>query len=191
MAVFLSTTFIIIAVAGRATLQYFKTGSFGIRLADIRSQPIAAYAGAVFLLSFAASFVLIWLDFLAVLPLPQIDIGTARLGTFLIGLLGVAIVVVAQLQMGNAWRIGVDPSEATQLVTDGLYRRSRNPIYFGIFLYWIGVCGTLAHPAIWFLAVICWGSIEVIVRRVEEPYLQNLHGQEFERYRRRSRRYLL
>lgn len=191
MAAVLSTIFVVIAVAGRAILQYFKTGSFGIRLADAKRQPIAAIAGAAFSLSFAISFVVIWMDFLSIWPLSESDLGIAKPGTFLVGLAGVGIVVIAQQQMGNAWRIGVDPSEATRLVTDGLYRRSRNPIYFGIFLYWIGISGTLAHPAIWALALVCWVSIEAIVRKVEEPYLLDLHGQDFEGYKSNTNRYLL
>ncbi len=31
--------------------------------------------------------------------------------------------------MGDAWRIGVDPEERTELVTDGPFRLVRNPIY--------------------------------------------------------------
>jgi len=191
MAAVLSTTFIILAVAVRAIVHFFNTGSFGIRLADARRQPIAAIAGAAFSLSFAISLVVIWLDTLMIWPASKLDFGYVGQGAFLIGLSGVAIVVVAQVQMGNAWRIGVDPSEVTQLVTNGLYRRSRNPIYFGIFLYWFGIAMTLAHPAIWTLAVVCWGAIEVIVRKFEEPYLHDLHGKTFEQYLRSTNRYLL
>ncbi|MCM0674466.1 hypothetical protein NCC78_07160 [Micromonospora phytophila] len=31
--------------------------------------------------------------------------------------------------MGTSWRIGVDPSERTELVTDGAFALARNPIF--------------------------------------------------------------
>lgn len=45
--------------------------------------------------------------------------------------LGLVIVVVAQTQMGLSWRLGID-AEPTPLVTGGLYRFVRHPIYTGV-----------------------------------------------------------
>lgn len=50
--------------------------------------------------------------------------------------------------MRDAWRIGVDLNERTALIMHGLFAKSRNPIYFGTFAYWIGIAGTLPHPFI-------------------------------------------
>ena len=99
--------------------------------------------------------------------------------------------LIAQWQMSDEWRIGVDQNEKTELVTHGLYSRSRNPIYFGIFLYWIGLVGALPNPIILILGLVCWSSIEVIVRKVEEPYLRKLHGSDYERYLEQTNRYLI
>ena len=56
--------------------------------------------------------------------------------------------------------------------------KSRNPIYFGIFLFWAGVCITFPHLLLWACAFVCWICIEVIVRQIEEPYLKKVHGDE-------------
>ena len=38
-------------------------------------------------------------------------------------------IVIAQFQMGNSWRIGVDYNDETTLVNKGLFSFSRNPIF--------------------------------------------------------------
>jgi protein-S-isoprenylcysteine O-methyltransferase Ste14 len=37
--------------------------------------------------------------------------------------------MVSQYQMGNSWRVGVDPHETTELVSRGLFTVVRNPIF--------------------------------------------------------------
>lgn len=46
---------------------------------------------------------------------------------------------------GSSWRIGVDPDERTELVTDGIFRFSRNPIYVFMVVAWLGF-GLLSRP---------------------------------------------
>jgi len=157
----------------------------------LKTQPVAAIAGSVFLLSFALSIIVISLDFIGAWPLERWETLHFPGVASVIGLLGIGIVVVAQGQMRNSWRIGVDPKEKTALITDGLFGRSRNPIYFGIFVYWIGLAGTLPHPVMWCLAVVCWVSIESIVQCVEEPSLMASHGSAYQRYFERTNRYLI
>lgn len=92
--------------------------------------------------------------------------------------------------MGDSWRISVDQQETTELQTDGLYARSRNPIYFGLLLFWVGICGTFVQPLLILAAIICWICIELIVRKIEEPYLHKTHGEISAEYVRRTNRYL-
>lgn len=191
MAVILSVTFLLLAVVGRVALHVYQTGNHGIRLANPTAEPIAALAGTAFILSFAFSLLIIALDFTQFWPIGRWETGYIPMITTPIGLFGIGIVVVAQWQMRDAWRIGVDPNERTQLITEGLFSKSRNPIYFGIFLYWIGIAGTLPHPIVWSLAIICWVSIETIVRTVEEPFLKALHGADYECYAAQTNRYLI
>lgn len=191
MAALLAATFLLLAIVGRVTYQVLQTGNHGIRFANPATDPIAAIAGGIFSLSFALSLLVIALDFTRIWPLERWDTVHFPEIAAVIGFIGIGIVVTAQWQMRDAWRIGVDPSEKTALITEGLFAKSRNPIYFGIFVYWIGIAGILPHPIIWCLAATCWASIETIVRRVEEPYLSALHGSAYDRYFARSNRYLI
>ena len=48
-------------------------------------------------------------------------------------------VLLAQAQMGSSWRIGIDEEHDTSLVTSGVFRFSRNPIFLGMRLNLFGL----------------------------------------------------
>jgi protein-S-isoprenylcysteine O-methyltransferase Ste14 len=111
--------------------------------------------------------------------------------------LGGALLVVGIALQGSfiAWfrraRTPVAPYHpTTALVTSGPYRISRNPAYLGFTLISSGIA-FLAN-AVWLLAplpvvlaVMRWG---VIGR--EERYLERRFGEEYRRYKARTRRWL-
>ncbi len=190
MALLLLAAFLSFAVIGRILLQYYFTGDHGVRLAKPTAPASEIIPGLMFVLSFSLSAALIVGHHFEKQEVAQLG-GPVLSGlAFTLGLVGILIILVAQVQMGRSWRIGVDSSERTELVRTGLYARSRNPIYFGILLYWIGIAVILPHPVLWVCALICWASIEVIVRKIEEPYLLGLHGEKFTDYVADTRRYL-
>ena len=102
----------------------------------------------------------------------------------------IVLVFVAQLQMGASWRIGVDPGERTALVTDGVYRRVRNPIYTGMVAFAVGQAFVV--PSAWSAAAVAalLVGVELQVRVVEEPYLVRVHGHGFTRWCATSGRFL-
>jgi protein-S-isoprenylcysteine O-methyltransferase Ste14 len=106
-------------------------------------------------------------------------------GGFLLGLLlafgGLALMVRAQLEMGASWRIGVDENARPGLVTHGLYRWTRNPIYLAMFLAFGGLM--LMLPT-WITLLALVGTIIGVQRQVreEEAYLVRTYGDEFRRY---------
>ena len=84
---------------------------------------------------------------------------------------GLAATLVAQIAMGESWRIGVDEAERTDLVTYGPFSLARNPIFaamlpasLGLALMvpsWVAAVGVVAR----------FVALELQVRIVEEPYL--------------------
>lgn len=95
---------------------------------------------------------------------------------------GATTTVVAQLSMGESWRIGVDESERTELVTTGAFRVVRNPVFAAVVLTGTGI--TLMVPNAVAVAglVALVTAIELQVRAVEEPYLARVHGSDYARY---------
>lgn len=95
---------------------------------------------------------------------------------------GIAATFFAQVQMGSAWRIGVDHDERTELVTSGVFGWVRNPIFTAMLVTGAGLALMVPNA----VALVGWVSlvvaVELQVRVVEEPYLRQLHGAPFERY---------
>lgn len=103
---------------------------------------------------------------------------------------GFAVAAFAQQGMGRSWRIGVDPTEQTELVTGGLFAMVRNPIFTAMIAAqagtvllaptWLGLAGVIL------LVIAC----QLQVRKVEEPYLARTHGRRYAEYARRVGRFL-
>lgn len=108
-----------------------------------------------------------------------------------ISLLIVALlwILLAQSNMGRSWRIGVDTEVKTDLVQSGLFAISRNPIFLGMRLMLIAFFLVLPNAltfAIWLLG----DSLMQIQVRLEEAHLREIHGDLYNVYARRVRRWL-
>lgn len=58
---------------------------------------------------------------------------------------------VAQYQMSNSWRIGIDENNKTKLITKGLFSYSRNPIFLGMIISVTGMFFILPNAITFFL----------------------------------------
>ena len=174
----------------RVGLQYRRTGDHGLRLGKQSSTAAEIAATALQACGLFGILVLSVLDSLSYLP-GQVDLGPLEATTgVVLCVLALAITMVSQYQMGDAWRIGVDASEQNELVTHGMFRFSRNPIYSGMLLLGIGFVVLMPHVVTAFFAVLSYIGFEIQVRKVEEPYLRMIHGPRYETYCRGVGRYL-
>jgi protein-S-isoprenylcysteine O-methyltransferase Ste14 len=102
-----------------------------------------------------------------------------------LGLLGSGLAI---LQMGVSWRIGIDRQKPGALVTDGLFRSVRHPIYAGLLLATTGMA--LATADLLSVAVAAAAVVGIPVQaRLEEEFLGSLYGDEYARYLTRTRRF--
>lgn len=98
-------------------------------------------------------------------------------------------VLVAQLQMGDSWRIGIDEKTASPLVQRGLFGISRNPIFLGMLVMLVGMLLTLPTAAT--LMVTILGIILIHIQvRLEEPFLLEKYGDAYRDYQKRVRRWI-
>lgn len=103
---------------------------------------------------------------------------------------GVALAGVVGFRRARTTVNPVRPGEASALVTSGVYRASRNPMYVGFGLALLGWATALAHP----LALLGAPAFGVYLTRFqivpEERALRAEFGPAFEAYARRVRRWL-
>lgn len=98
-------------------------------------------------------------------------------------------VILAQTQMGESWRIGIDSEHETPLITHGLFRHSRNPIFLGMRINLAGFFFVL--PNAFTLAIWLVGDVAIQAQvYLEEEHLQRLHSAAYERYCQQVRRWL-
>jgi protein-S-isoprenylcysteine O-methyltransferase Ste14 len=167
----------------RSLLQWRRTGSTGWKGFRGRVGSLPWLAGATVTLGFGLAMlaplgaVLGWAGARPVLSSPALHLAGAALAVA--GGIGA---LAAQLAMGDSWRVGVDESERTELVTGGLFAWVRNPIFSFIGVSALGLAMMVPSPLA-VLAVLVTGlGIEVQVRAVEEPYLAKAHGDAYALY---------
>jgi protein-S-isoprenylcysteine O-methyltransferase Ste14 len=82
------------------------------------------------------------------------------------------------------------PEEATALVTSGVYRYTRNPMYLGMLMVLVAWALFLASPAALAGVLAFWAYIGRFQICPEETALAGLFGSAFADYTRRVRRWL-
>lgn len=80
--------------------------------------------------------------------------------------------------------------ESSALITDGLFRFSRNPIYVGMTILLIGVAIALGSASPWFFVPVFVVIIDVLVIRMEERMLAKTFGEAYAIYQSHVRRWL-
>lgn len=107
------------------------------------------------------------------------------------GLLFISLIVVliAQTQMANSWRIGIDEKNKTKLITQGLFSISRNPIFLGIMITNVGLF--LIIPNAFTLLIISLSTISINTQiRLEEEFLKQEFGNDYTDYLKKVRRWI-
>lgn len=123
-------------------------------------------------------------------PMPIVGHGGPLWVALALAIVGVAIVVLAARTL-RAAGTNVDPLlPTTAIVTAGPYRFSRNPIYVGLTLFYLGLSLTFNT---WWAVIILVPILAImhlgVVRR-EERYLEQKFGEPYRQFRSRVRRYL-
>ncbi|MDP1823856.1 MAG: isoprenylcysteine carboxylmethyltransferase family protein [Archangium sp.] len=175
--------FFVTALLVRPAWLKWKTGRWGV---NGLSGPVGSagwWGGASFIASMIATALALGLS---AIPTPEV---VAIAGLALLGA-GMVLTVLAQSGMGTSWRIGVQETERTALVTTGLFAWVRNPIFTGMgaFLAGLALVWPNAASLIGFGAFVI--GVQLQVRFVEEPWLIAQHGDAWRSWARRVGRFL-
>lgn len=185
--------FFLTAFLGKSVLVARKTG----KNPNVLPKDDSAYSliGKYFTLT----LLLLFLYTILFLLFPEIISGAFKINILdcfpfkLIGILLMFIswiwVLTAQYHMKNSWRIGIDKNSPTELVTSGLFKYSRNPVFLGMIISLTGLLFSL--PNLISLMFLLVGTLLMQIQiRLEEEFLIKQHGDVYSDYKNRVRRFI-
>jgi len=112
-----------------------------------------------------------------------------REGGLIFMLFSVVIFLAAVVTMRNNWRAGYNREQDTQLVTDGIYKYSRNPAFVGFDLLYTGCVLTFPN-----ILNIVLSLVAVIMLHIqilgEEKFLAEKFGKTYLDYKAKVKRYI-
>ncbi|MDR3336279.1 MAG: isoprenylcysteine carboxylmethyltransferase family protein [Treponema sp.] len=102
---------------------------------------------------------------------------------------GLVIFLFALISFGKAWRIGIDEKNSHELITSGMFKYSRNPIFLFMDLFFTGIM--LVYPNIPCIAMAVGAIIGIHLQiKREEKFLEGKFGEQYREYKKQARRYL-
>jgi protein-S-isoprenylcysteine O-methyltransferase Ste14 len=183
IALVLFAVFGVLGFGWRSWLQYRRTGSTGFRGTSGRIGSTEWIAGVGFVVALMVAVSAAILQRANVVqPIRILTAVWIQVAGIAVGMIGIAATVYAQLEMGDSWRIGVDEQETTTLVHTGVFGRVRNPIYTAMFMFGLGIALVTPNLVACVGFVLLVSTIELQVRRVEEPHLLRTHGAAYRAY---------
>lgn len=107
-----------------------------------------------------------------------------------LGLIGVGLNVVGDRQFQRA-KTGMHPfGQPRILVTTGVFRYSRNPMYVGMVLLLLGITILLGRATPFVSPALLWAVLNYRFIAHEERTMAERFGEEYLRYRRRTPRWV-
>ena len=109
---------------------------------------------------------------------------------FLIGITGFGVMTQAWWQFKQDM-VAICPTEATDhLITDGVYRMTRNPMYLGMIMILVGIAAFFGTWPFYAAAIVYFVIINWAFCPYEEQKLTSAFGQEYRNYMGRTRRWI-
>lgn len=110
-----------------------------------------------------------------------------RISGIVTGIMGVFFFASATITMKTSWRVGI-PEEKTSLITDGIYKWSRNPAFVGFDLLYLSICLMFFNIPV--VCVSVWAAVMLHLQILqEETHMQNMFGGEYILYKKHTLRY--
>jgi len=181
---------LVLAFGVRSVMQWRRTGDTGMRLDAGAAGSIRWWAKALFLTALALGLAGPLAAAAGLDPLPTLNRPPVAMAGLVVAVVGVTATLLAQLNMGESWRVGVDPAERTALVTGGAFTIVRNPIFTAMTVTSIGLALMVPNVVSLLATTVLVVSIQMQVRAVEEPYLARTHGIVYAAYAARVGRFL-
>lgn len=135
-----------------------------------------------------STVLIVLIELLTIILNWTLSINSIKIIGVIISSLGIIVFTAAVYTMKDSWRAGINTSEKTELVSNGIYKLSRNPAFLGFDLVYIGLLMIFFNWLLFgvTLFVIIMLHIQIVE---EEKHLSLEYGNEYNDYRKRVRRY--
>ena len=128
-----------------------------------------------------------WYQYL--MPVQYLDIEWLRTAGLILLVVSFLWTSLAQYQMSKSWRIGIDYEEKTDLISHGLFNYSRNPVFLGVLVSYLGTFFIIPNVLSFSILLVTLVIMQTQVR-LEEEYLEEVQGQDYVDYKKQVRRWL-
>ena len=108
--------------------------------------------------------------------------------SYTLSILGLLIALISLIQLGRSTRFGL-PTKKTTFKTNGIYKFSRNPMYFGFDLLTLASIIYFLTPLIIIVGLYSISVYHFIILG-EEKYLETAFGADYNEYKSKVRRYV-
>ncbi len=112
------------------------------------------------------------------LPVDFLEVELLKFVGLTLMLLALVWTIIAQNQMKDSWRIGIDNDMKTELVTSGLFSVSRNPVFLGMIVSLIGLFLITPNAVSLLFLILGYVLIQIQIR-LEEEFLYRQHGEKY------------
>ena len=153
------------------------------------------FIGKIFRLLMLACFLVVILFaffpnvYQLLLPIPYVTNNIFITSGAVLLLIALFWVLIAQNHMRKSWRIGIDEDVKTELVQNGLFKISRNPIFLGMRIMLLGLF--LIIPNAVTLVILITGELLIQIQvRLEEDFLTRAHGESYLAYQKQVHRWI-
>ena len=102
--------------------------------------------------------------------------------------LGDIIFLLAVVTMKDSWRAGIAEDDKTEMISNGIYKISRNPAFLGFDCVYIGLVLMFFNLPLLICSLFAMGMLHLQILQ-EEQYLIKEFGEEYVEYKRKVCRY--
>jgi protein-S-isoprenylcysteine O-methyltransferase Ste14 len=104
---------------------------------------------------------------------------------------GISVASGLLFALWGTWSLGIDMSVGVEgkLIKTGAYKYSRNPQYVGWCVFFVGYA-LICNSLLTFIATVIGAFLYYIVSFVEEPWLRERYGSQYEEYKSQVPRYI-
>ncbi|MBR6697078.1 MAG: isoprenylcysteine carboxylmethyltransferase family protein [Lachnospiraceae bacterium] len=110
-----------------------------------------------------------------------------RYAGIIIGFVAIIFFAMATITMKSSWRVGI-PAEKTTLITEGIYKWSRNPAFVGFDFMYISICLMYFNVPLLIFSIFAMLMLHLQILQ-EEGHMQKMFGEEYVEYKKHTLRY--